>query len=65
MCSADFFGAKPRRIGLGHPLGRDPGRTIDNGYWRKPGAADAYNGRRYWPFACTMKPWWQAWLMAS
>ena len=41
LWSADFFGASPRRIGLGHPLGRDPGRTIDTDYWRDPRAAEA------------------------
>ena len=28
-CAADFSGGQPRRIGLGHPLGRDPSRKIE------------------------------------
>ena len=61
-CISRFLRSQPRRIGLGHPLGRDPVRTIDN---RPPARSGRYNGRRYWPFACTMKPCWQASLMAS
>jgi hypothetical protein len=60
-----FLRSQPRRIGLGHPLGRDPERTIDHGHRRNPARSGRYNGRRYWPFACTMEPSWQASLMAS
>ena len=57
-----FLRSQPRRIGLGHPLGRNPSRTIDD---YTNGAQRTYNGRRYWPFVCTMTPRWQASLMAS
>ena len=37
-----FLWSQLRRIGPGHPLGRDPERTLDGG-------RSAYRGSRYWP----------------
>ncbi len=53
-CGQPILRSQPRRIGLGHPLGRDPARTIDS-----------YSGRWYWLLADAIQPCWQASLMAS
>jgi hypothetical protein len=45
-CASRFLRSQLRRIGLGHPLGRDPARTIDTGYRRKR-RSGSYNGKRY------------------
>jgi hypothetical protein len=64
VCVSRFLRSQPRRIGLGHPRGRDPSRIIDNGH-RPTGEPRTYNGSRYWPLVCTMTPRSQASLMAS
>ena len=64
VLSADFFGASPVASALGIRSGATPrGQSITAA--GAIGARQSYNGRRYWPFVCTMEPCWQAALMAS